>query len=130
MAAVSTFLMFQGEAEEAVNFYTSIIENSSIESLQKYGKEGPGKEGSVFRAVFTLNGVKYMAIDSPAVHDFTFTPSLSIFVSCESEAEINLLWEKLSNGGEELMAIGDHGFSKRFGWVNDRFGVSWQVNLP
>jgi predicted 3-demethylubiquinone-9 3-methyltransferase (glyoxalase superfamily) len=81
------------------------------------------------RAAFTLNGVKYQATDSPAVHKFDFTPSMSLFLECDSEAELDRLFAAFSEGGETLMPLGNYGFSKKFGWCNDRFGVSWQLNF-
>ena len=89
-----------------------------------------GKEGTVMRAAFTLNDVSFMATDSPAVHAFDFTPSMSIFVECDSDAELDRVFAALSEGGKTLMPLGNYGFSKKFGWCNDRFGVSWQLNLP
>ncbi|MBS4196259.1 VOC family protein [Lederbergia citri] len=125
MSKATPFLMFQGNAEEAINFYISIFEDSEITSLTR-----GGTEGSVMKATFTINGQEFMCIDSDIKHDFTFTPSLSIFITCDTEKEIDELFEKLSDGGGVLMPIGDYGFSKKFGWVNDKFGVSWQLNLP
>lgn len=127
--SVATFLMFTGHCEEAITFYTSLIFNSKIESIQRWGAGQPGKEGSVMRAAFTLNGVDFVATDSPAVHAFDFTPSMSIFVESESEAELDRVFAALSEGGKILMPPGNYGFSKKFGWCNDRFGVSWQINL-
>lgn len=126
---IHTFLMFEGKAEEAMSFYTSLFDDAEIVSISRYGADGPGKEGSVVQAIFTLAGQQYMCIDSPVAHAFTFTPSVSLFVNCADEAEIDRLYAALSEGGGVLMALGDHGFSKKFGWVNDRFGVSWQLNL-
>jgi predicted 3-demethylubiquinone-9 3-methyltransferase (glyoxalase superfamily) len=123
------FFMFEGSAEAAMEFYVSLFGNSRIKSITRYGKEGPGKEGTVIHAVFELNGREFMAIDSAVKHAFTFTPSLSIYLPCETETEIDSAFAKLSDGGSTLMALGDHGFSRKFGWVNDRFGVSWQLNL-
>ncbi|OLO37043.1 hypothetical protein BTR23_13985 [Alkalihalophilus pseudofirmus] len=131
MEKVSTFLMFQeGNAEEAMKFYTSIIEDSQITSIVKYGANEAGPEGTVMQATFSLKGQEFMCIDSYVKHQFTFTPSFSIFVTCNSEEELDNLYVKLSEGGQELMPLNDYGFSKKFGWVNDRFGVSWQLNLP
>lgn len=127
--SVSTFLMFTGRCEEAISFYTSLISNSRIEHITKWGQGGPGKEGTVMRAAFTLNGVEYLATDSPAVHAFNFTPSMSLFVECDSEAELDRMFAALSEDGKVLMPLGNYGFSKKFGWCDDRFGVSWQVNL-
>ncbi|MET0294907.1 MAG: VOC family protein [Phenylobacterium sp.] len=129
--SVNTFLMFQdGRAEEAITFYVSLIEGSEIISLVRYGPEGPGAEGSVFQAAFRLAGHACRAFDSPVKHAFEFTPSTSIFIDCDSEAEVNRLFAALSDGGQVMMPVGDYGFSRRFGWTNDRFGVSWQINMP
>ncbi|MGW1347624.1 VOC family protein, partial [Kribbella sp. NPDC002412] len=100
-----------------------------VVSISRYGAEGPGPEGSVMHAVFRLGGQEFMCIDSFVKHDFTFTPAVSLYVDCADEAEIDRLYAALSEKGSELMALGDHGFSRKFGWVNDRFGVSWQLNL-
>lgn len=120
------FLMFVGEqfgkAEEAMNFYVSLFPNSAIVSVQRV-------EGAVQHATFTLDGQQFMAIDSGQAHDFTFTPALSIFVQCRSEQEIDGVFHALSSGGTVLMALDRYGFSEKFGWVQDRFGVSWQLNL-
>ncbi|MER5625012.1 VOC family protein [Streptosporangium sp. NPDC002544] len=126
---ITTFLMFEGAAEEAVTFYMSLFDDAEILAIARYGPEGPGAEGSVQHATFTLAGQEYMAIDSYVSHAFTFTPSVSLYVQCESEAEIERLYAALSENGEPLMPLGSYGFSKRFGWTNDRFGVSWQLNL-
>lgn len=129
MQKLTTFLMFEGKAEEAINFYISLFKNSKINSISRYGAQGPGPEGSVIHAVFSLNGQEFMAIDSHMKHAFTFTPAMSIYVQCENNEELESLYGKLVEGGKALMPLGDYGFSKRFGWVNDRFGVSWQLNL-
>ncbi|MCE7008336.1 VOC family protein [Kibdelosporangium philippinense] len=126
---ITTFLMFEGKAEEAMTFYLSLFDNAEVMSISRYGPEGPGAEGSVVQAVFALAGQQYMCIDSAVSHAFTFTPSMSLFVDCADEAEIDRLYAALSEGGRALMELGDHGFSKKFGWVSDRFGVSWQLNL-
>jgi predicted 3-demethylubiquinone-9 3-methyltransferase (glyoxalase superfamily) len=127
---ITTFLMFEGDAEEAMTFYVSLFDDARILDISRYGADGPGREGSVRHATFSLAGERFMCIDSPAKHDFTFTPAISLFVQCESEAEIDRLHGALGERGRELMPLGDYGFSRRFGWVNDRFGVSWQLNLP
>jgi len=131
MEKVTPFLMFQdGNAEEAMNFYTSIIEDSQITSLVRYGANEAGQEGTIMQATFTLKGQVFMCIDSSIKHQFSFTPSISIFVTCNTEEELDNLYEKLNEGGQALMPLNDYGFSKKFGWLNDRFGVSWQLNLP
>ncbi|MDF2835030.1 MAG: hypothetical protein K0Q63_670 [Paenibacillus sp.] len=129
MQKICTFLMFDGQAEEAMNYYVSLFDDSEVVSIAKYGPEGPGNEGSVMHASFTLKGQTYMCIDSNIKHDFTFTPAISIYVHCESEEEIDTLYGKLAEGGGPLMPLGDYGFSKKFAWVGDRFGVTWQLNL-
>jgi predicted 3-demethylubiquinone-9 3-methyltransferase (glyoxalase superfamily) len=131
MGKVTPFLMFQdGKAEEAMNYYISIIDDSEITSIVRYGAKEAGDEGTVMQATFSLKGQEFMCIDSNVKHQFSFTPSISIFVTCDTEEEINNLYQKLIDGGQALMPIGDYGFSQRFGWLNDRFGVSWQLNLP
>jgi predicted 3-demethylubiquinone-9 3-methyltransferase (glyoxalase superfamily) len=127
--SVTPFLMFEGAAEEAMQFYVSLFPRSQIKTIERYGPEGPGPEGSVKRADFVVAGQDVICIDSPAHHAFTFTPSMSLFVECDSEAELSTAFDKLSAKGAVLMPLGDYGFSKKFGWVNDRFGVSWQLNL-
>lgn len=127
---ITTFLMFEGDAEEAMSFYVSLFDDAEVVGITRYGPEGPGREGSVQQATFSLAGQRFMCIDSPAKHDFGFTPAVSLFVQCEDEAEIDRLYAALAERGAELMPPGDYGFSAKFGWVNDRFGVSWQLNLP
>jgi predicted 3-demethylubiquinone-9 3-methyltransferase (glyoxalase superfamily) len=129
-AKVSTFLMFEGKAEEAMSFYVGLFDGAAVTSIRRYGPGEAGKEGSVMHASFTLKGQNFMCIDSPAKHAFTFTPSVSIFVDCDSEAEVDALFRKLSNGGQVLMPLDTYPFSRKFAWVADRFGVSWQINLP
>lgn len=124
------FLTFQkGDAEEAMNFYISLFEDSKIIDLQRWGSEMPGKEGQIMHATFSLNGMKFMASDSPPVHNWDFTPAVSNFVECEDEEELERLYSKLSEGGMIAMPLDNYGFSQKFGWVIDRFGVSWQLNL-
>jgi len=126
---ITTFLMFDGVAEEAMNLYISLFKDSRIQQIEKYGPGEQGAEGTVKKGTFTLVGRDFMCIDSPVKHAFNFTPSMSLFVECESEAELEAAFGRLSTGGGVLMPLDNYGFSKRFGWVNDRFGVSWQLNL-
>ena len=100
---ITTFLMFEGKAEAAMGFYISLFKNSKIESLIRNGKEGPGVEGKVKHATFTLNGQELMAIDSSAKHAFTFTPAISLYIKCETHKEIDELFKKLSEGGQVFM---------------------------
>ena len=127
--SVTPFLMFEGRCEEAVSFYVSLFDGAEIVSLERFGADAP-KPGTVFQATFVLAGQTFRAFDSPVSHGFTFTPATSIFVDCESEAELETLFARLLEGGQALMPLGAYGFSRRFGWVADRFGVSWQLNLP
>lgn len=133
MKSVTTFLMFvgdqHGKAEQAMSFYTSLFDGSRIVSVERYGAGEEEPEGTVKMAVFTLNGTEFMAMDSARPHPFTFTPAISLFVECESLEEIEKTYNGLSDGGTALMELGDYGFSKRFGWVEDKFGVTWQLNL-
>ncbi|WP_242215373.1 VOC family protein [Bacillus cereus group sp. BfR-BA-01383] len=126
---ITTFLMFEGKAEEAMNFYTSLFDQSEIVSISRYDENGPGKEGTVIHATFTLNGQEFMCIDSFVNHDFTFTPAMSLYVTCETEEEIEFVFNKLAQDGAILMSLGSYPFSKKFGWLNDKYGVSWQLTL-
>lgn len=126
---ITTFLMFEGKAEEAMNFYTSLFNQSEIVSISRYDENGPGKEGTVIHATFTLNGQEFMCIDSYVKHDFTFTPAMSLYVTCDTEEEIETVFNKLAQDGKVLMPLGSYPFSKKFGWLNDKYGVSWQLTL-
>jgi len=127
---VQPFLMFEGKAEEAMNFYVSIFPEGWITDISRYGPGEQGKEGSIKVARFTLAGQSVMCIDSPVKHAFTFTPAFSFFVDVTSEAELRRLATVLGEGGGGMMPLANYGFSKLFTWVNDRFGVSWQLNWP
>jgi predicted 3-demethylubiquinone-9 3-methyltransferase (glyoxalase superfamily) len=127
---VTPFLMFQGEAGAAITRYRELFPGAELKRLDHYGPGEPGPEGQVSRAVLVLAGQELMIIDSPPVHAFSFTPSVSFFVDCADELEIERLFAGLSEGGKVHMALDNYGFSLRFGWVDDRFGVSWQLNLP
>ncbi len=132
MQKLTTYLMFVGEdgkAEEAVSFYVSLFRNSRIDKMERFGPGEPGKEGSIKHADFILDGQEFMAMDGGPTHKFTFTPSMSIFVTCESETEIDDLFNRLSEGGRVHMPLNSYPFSPKFAWVEDRFGVSWQLNL-
>jgi predicted 3-demethylubiquinone-9 3-methyltransferase (glyoxalase superfamily) len=120
--------MFEGKAEEAMNFYMSLFENSKVEHITKYGPNQGGVEGSIMHAKFTLNGQEFMCIDSAVKHQFTFTPAMSLYVDCNSEAEVDKLFSALSEGGQVLMPLGAYPFSKKYAWLSDRFGVSWQLS--
>jgi predicted 3-demethylubiquinone-9 3-methyltransferase (glyoxalase superfamily) len=121
--------MFEGKAEEAMNLYVSLFRGSEVVRVERYGPGEPGAEGSVKRAEFTLGGHRMACIDSPIKHAFTFTPSASLFVDCDDEAEMDAAFAQLTAGGAVLMPPGNYGFSTKFACVVDRFGVSWQLNL-
>jgi predicted 3-demethylubiquinone-9 3-methyltransferase (glyoxalase superfamily) len=127
--SITPFLMFEGDAEAAMNFYVSLFADARIETITRYDANGPGKPGSVMVAAMILNGQKLMCIDSTVKHNFTFTPAISLFVECDGSEEVERLFQKLSEGGKVLMPLDAYPFAKRFGWANDRFGVSWQVRF-
>jgi predicted 3-demethylubiquinone-9 3-methyltransferase (glyoxalase superfamily) len=129
MQKITTFLMFDGKAEEAMRFYMSLFPGSEIKNLVRYGPDQPSFEGKVFNAVFLVNNQEFRFFDSAMKHDFTFTPAISLFVDCETPAEIDSLFAGLSQDGTVLMPLAPYPFSPKFGWVADRFGVSWQLNL-
>ena len=115
MQKITPFLWFNDQAEEAMNFYTSIFKKSKIGSVSRYGEGGPGQPGSVMSATFELDGQEFMALNGGPL--FTFTEAISFFVNCETQAEVDELWEKLTEGGEESQC----------GWLKDKFGLSWQI---
>jgi predicted 3-demethylubiquinone-9 3-methyltransferase (glyoxalase superfamily) len=129
---ITPLFMFSGErhgkAEEAINFYTSTFPNSRIVSIERYGPDQQEPEGTVQSAAFVLNGNDFMAMDSAMPHLFNFTPSVSFFLTPEDMPEFDTLVGQLSEGGLMLMPPDNYGFSRKFAWFNDRYGISWQVN--
>jgi predicted 3-demethylubiquinone-9 3-methyltransferase (glyoxalase superfamily) len=121
--------MFDGRAEEAMNYYLSVFDQAEILSIHRYGANEAGAEGTVAHATFSLYGQVFMCMDSNVKHAFTFTPSLSLYVACATGEEIDRLFEKLSQDGQVLMPLTTYPFSEKFGWVADKYGVSWQLNL-
>jgi predicted 3-demethylubiquinone-9 3-methyltransferase (glyoxalase superfamily) len=126
---ITTFLMFDGKAEEAMHYYVSVFDRAEIVSIQRYGANEAGAEGTVVHATFSLGGQVFMCMDSNVKHDFTFTPSISLYVACATEEEIDRLFEQLSQGGAVAMPLAAYPFSDKFAWVADKYGVSWQLNL-
>jgi predicted 3-demethylubiquinone-9 3-methyltransferase (glyoxalase superfamily) len=126
--AVFPFLMFQGDGVAALEFYQSVFPDMAVHELERYDANGPGKEGSIKRARFSIGTQSVICTDSFVKHGFSFTPSFSFFVECQSEEQLRSLSSALKDGGAELMPVGSYGFSKLFTWLNDRFGVSWQLN--
>lgn len=112
-----------------MNFYVSLFPASEVTDVVRYGPGQAGPEGSIMKAAFTVGGETILCTDSFVKHEFTFTPAISFFVACESEDEVQRLANALSIDGSILMPLGDYGFSRKFAWVADRYGVSWQLNL-
>src|SRR6266498_2618659 len=115
MQKITPFLWFDDQAEEAANFYVSIFKNSKIGNTARYGEAGPGPAGTVMPVAFELNGQEFTALNGGP--EFKFTEAISFFVNCESQQEVDELWEKLSEGGEEGPC----------GWLKDKYGLSWQI---
>ena len=127
---MTPLVMFQGGVgRAALDFWVTAVPGSRIETLDLFGLEGPGPEGTIKRAVIVIGGQRVMAHDSFINHDFGFTPSHSFFLACADESEIDRLFDSLGEDGRILMPLGDYGWSRKFGWVEDRFGVSWQLEL-
>jgi len=112
---ISPFLWFDHQAEDAARFYTSIFKNSKIEKIIRYGEAGPGPAGSVMTVAFELDGQKFTGLNGGP--HFKFTEAISFVVNCETQAEVDEYWQKLSEGGQEVQC----------GWVKDKFGLSWQI---
>ena len=123
------FLMFQGQAQEAFDLYLAAFPDASGEVVDRYGEGEPVSAGSLRRARITIAGQDILLFDSPPMHDFTFTPSFSLFVECKTEEELHRLADVLGKSGKVLMEPDNYGFSQQFTWLADRFGVSWQLNL-
>jgi predicted 3-demethylubiquinone-9 3-methyltransferase (glyoxalase superfamily) len=115
MQKITPFLWFDGKAEEAANFYTSIFKNSKVGRITRYGEAGPGPKGTAMSVTFQIEGQEFMALNGGP--QFKFTEAISFFVNCETQEEVDDLWEKLSAGGEK----------GRCGWLKDKFGLSWQI---
>ena len=133
MQKITPFLWFDGKAEEAANFYTSLFsagpdgKNSKIINMKHWGAGGPFPEGQVMNCVFELDGQRFYAFD--AGPQFKFNPSISFFVVCESETETDTVWQKLAEGGMVMMPLDKYDWSEKYGWLQDRFGISWQISL-
>lgn len=123
MTTAAPFLMFQGRCEEALTFYADVLPQARLVRMDRK-PDGSG----VAMARLSVAGLDILANDSPPIHDFDFTPSISIFLTVATPGEVDALAAALGEGGRDLMPPGDYGFSPRFGWVQDRFGVSWQIN--
>ncbi len=115
MQTITTFLWFDNQAEEAAKLYVSLFKNSKIGTVSRYGDAGPGPKGSVMMVTFQLDGQEFMALNGGP--EFKFTPAISLFVNCETQQEVDALWDKLSEGGHK----------DRCGWLTDKYGLSWQI---
>jgi predicted 3-demethylubiquinone-9 3-methyltransferase (glyoxalase superfamily) len=129
-ATVTPFLMFQGRADEAMQLYVSLFSDGRILELVRRHPAGGQAVGSVVQAQFTIGGQTILCSDSDVQHAFTFTPSSSLFVDFDSENDLVRVLDALSAGGTLLVELDNYGFSRKFAWLNDRFGISWQLNLP
>jgi len=127
MQKITPFLWFDGKAEAAVNFYTSIFKNSKIINIKHWGEGGPFPKDQVMTAEFELNGLKFYAFD--AGPQFKINPSISFFAIFETESEVDSAWKKLSEGGMALMPLDKYPWSEKYGWCQDKFGVSWQMMM-
>jgi predicted 3-demethylubiquinone-9 3-methyltransferase (glyoxalase superfamily) len=116
MQKITPFLWFDNQAEEAANFYVSIFKNSKIGTVSRYGEAGPGPKGTVMLVTFQLEGEEFIALNGGPL--FKFTEAISLSVNCQTQEEVDELWEKLSEGGEK----------GRCGWLKDKYGLSWQIN--
>ncbi len=125
----ATHLMFEGDATAALELYGAVFPAFRVEHVERYAAGEAGAEGTVRLASASLGGHALIVIDSPVKHGFTFTPAMSLFVECESAEELDAAFATLSAGGQVFMPLDNYGFSRRFGWCSDRFGVSWQLNL-
>jgi predicted 3-demethylubiquinone-9 3-methyltransferase (glyoxalase superfamily) len=115
MQKITPFLWFDDKAEEAVNFYVSVFRDSKIHRIARYGEAGPGVPGKVMTIEFSLFGQEFVALNGGPV--FSFTPAVSFVVNCATQEEVDELWDKLSAGGKEIQC----------GWLEDRYGLSWQI---
>ena len=115
MQKITPFLWFDGNAEEAMNLYVSVFKNSKVVSVTRYGEAGPGPKGTVMSATFQLEGQQFYALNGGP--QYKFTPAISLFVNCETQEEVDELWGKLSAGGHK----------DRCGWLQDKYGLSWQI---
>jgi len=129
-SCVTPFLMFTGRAEEAIDYYKSVFPGVKVDSMSKYKLGEGGAQGKVKTAYVSIEGQTVMMTDSPPVHEFTFTPSFSFFVECESVEQLKERFGKLSISGKVMMPVSDeYAFGELFGWCSDKFGVSWQLIL-
>ncbi|CAI1622524.1 VOC family protein [Serratia plymuthica] len=129
MSQVATFILFQGNAQQAIDLYSGLFSSFKVQQLLHYD-ETPDGQRRIKQASIDFDRQHLVFSDSPVSHDFSFTPAVSLHVNLATEAELERVFARLAEGGEVLMPLDDYGFSARFGWLNDRFGLSWQLNVP
>ncbi|MAT35466.1 MAG: hypothetical protein CMK06_10070 [Ponticaulis sp.] len=127
---VATYLLFQGNAEEALHFYQRVFRDTEITAIHHYPRDAGEMAGKLLPSRLRIGDHQLMLADSPNPHDFTFTPSTSIYINFENEEELIEAHDILCEDGDIMMPLDDYGFSEMFAWLNDKFGVSWQLNLP
>ena len=130
MTKVKTHMMFQGDAKKAVDLYSAAFKDFEVGEIESYEEGEQVTEGLFKLANISFAGHELIIFDSPPVHDFSFSPSMSIFVDFDTRDELEAAFAKLSEDGKIMMPLDNYGFSNRFGWIADRYGVSWQLNLP
>jgi predicted 3-demethylubiquinone-9 3-methyltransferase (glyoxalase superfamily) len=125
---VTPFLMFEGAAEEALELYVAAFDDAEVIDAQRFGEDGPGQAGTIEAAFLRIGDQRIRLFDSPVEHAFGFTPAVSLFVEFDTPEEVDATFATLSEGGGVLMPLDTYPFSPRFTWINDRFGVSWQLS--
>ena len=123
-----TFLMYNGKAEEALDFYMAIFKDSKIKSIQRYEFDNIDLCGKIKKAIFNIKGNNFICSDSPVKHNFNFTLSISIYVEFDDDNELENVYKNLNENGKILMELGTYEFSRKYAWIEDKFGVSWQLN--
>lgn len=130
MASIGFHILFQnGLAKQALERYSEIFDDYTLDRLDIYEADSGGPEGQVQVADFRVHGQRFVCIDSPIQHEWDMTPGIAPFIECDDDAQMERLFDALADGGQVHMPLGDYGFGRRFGWVEDRFGVSWLLNI-
>ena len=126
--SIDFHILFQnGKAKQAIEWYQEVFDDFTLDRLDLYDGDGPADQVKV--AAFRLFGRRFVCIDSPIQHEWDMTPGVAPFIECDDDEEVERLFGALSDGGAVLMPLGDYGFGRRFGWVEDRFGVPWLLNI-
>lgn len=127
MPTITPFLWFDTNAEEAMSFYVSLFKNSKIVEIARFTEAGPGRKGSPMTVSVDLDGQRFVGLNGGP--EYKHTPAISLFVNCATPGELDRIWPKLAEGGTVLMELAEYPFSPKFGWLSDKYGVSWQLNL-